>query len=250
MKMLLRIGLLLYVCCASGGYTQGLGDDVKAKYDQWKSRCDREFSNPTLTLLRGKISRSTVEITDEMLKNGELPTESEQSALAIFYTATDRCNAASREIFWTSAETDARYAATLNNLLMLKEGRLTYGEYNRHEKQAMDTALNRIEKQLAEQKSAPSSSSFYLSCVLESPSKVRGLEFIYLVDPQNNTISATRGGAPESISIGAADIRFNFKGKDGVLSNVQISRLSGRYNLSSCTLFITGQCQQTNQRKF
>lgn len=244
------LGILFLVCfsCAGNGYAQGLDDEGKATLLQWQKRCDQEFSNPKLSLLRGKIAYWSANITDEMLKNEQRPTKGEQSALKVFYAATDRCNTIARELYPSSTEAEARNAATLDNLSLLKERRLTFGEYNRREKQATDALLARVQKEYAE-KSPSAPSSFYLSCVMESPALFRGLESTYFVDPANNTISGSRG-VPEEIVIGPTDIRFNIKNNDGSLSSVQISRLSGRYNMFTDGFLITGLCQQANKRKF
>jgi hypothetical protein len=82
-----------------------------------------------------------------------------------------------------------------------------------------------------------------LSCIPEN-GKLGGLEFQYFINEQNNSIIASRGGSPSSISITPTLITFN---QD--TANTSINRVTGKFTLVVASTVFSGSCQAMDQAK-
>lgn len=82
-----------------------------------------------------------------------------------------------------------------------------------------------------------------LSCVHEG-GRMAGVEFQYLIDIQNNSITASRGQAPSNISITPTLIRFNQDTAD-----ISINRITGKFTLVLGSIISSGTCQLLDQAK-
>lgn len=82
-----------------------------------------------------------------------------------------------------------------------------------------------------------------LSCIPEN-GQLAGLEYQYFINEQNNSIIASRGGSPSSISITPTLVTFN---QDS--SNVSINRVSGKFTLVVASSVFSGFCQVLDKAK-
>lgn len=82
-----------------------------------------------------------------------------------------------------------------------------------------------------------------LSCIPDN-GKLAGLEYQYFINEQNNSIIASRGGSPSSISITSTLITFN---QD--TANASINRVTGKFTLVVASTVFSGSCQSLDQAK-
>jgi len=223
----------------------------QAQADQSRSqqiyeRCKQELAAPRFAPLYRKMVSLFESPSSYPTHINEKPTAAEKSLLAGLYEIFERCQwdlAASMGL----PERSSSYES-VDLLFLLREGRITFGEYNRRRQEEALNIDARVEKAAREQQS----SSFYLSCASDSPASMRGVEFTYLIDPRASKVTPNRGAVPERTSVTDAEIWYSFRNDDNSTGSVRISRLSGRFDITGdgVGLLTAGQCTRSTKALF
>ncbi|MDD4962803.1 MAG: hypothetical protein PHI11_02665 [Gallionella sp.] len=194
------------------------------------NECNASMSDKRLDPLRGYIYFSEHNGLKPMDQLNRYPTEKEKKALIIFYDLKMQCMANILANI-RALEPDFNSVPDLYSPLLakLRDGQITYADLKEWQ--------DRKRAELKDKK---------LSCLLESPDDVAGIEIQYSFNQSLNSLSASRGGAPENIEISDTEITYrtskNWK--------VSISRNTGHLTIMNAGTVIVGACSSIAERKF
>ncbi len=227
--------LIFILAFAHASFVMGdqLGDDLNNLDASIK--CSALMNeNKRLEPLRGNVliwERSELKSLDQL---NRYPTTKEKKALAIFYDLKLQCDA---DLHATEPN---EYLTLLGNL---RDGKITYAELLDWQDRQTKEALAEIEK-MKDKK---------LSCILESPNNMAGVEIQYSFNESLNTIWASRGGKPENVKISDTEITYRTS-ESGPYLEASISRNTGRLTMTFHTdggiSFINGSCHAATDQKF
>ncbi len=209
------------------------------------SKCKVSMFDKRLDSLRGNVyiwEHSGLKPLDQL---NRYPTMKERKALAILYDLHLQCMTDFQAI---EPNTSDEYSPLLANL---RDGKITYADLK--EWQDRQSKKNRAELDVALEKIKDKN----LSCILESPDYVAGVEIQYTFNESSNKLWASRGEKPEAVIINDSAItyRTDVSGESGAYEEASISRNTGRLTFAlhspgGRTSFIVGACHAANEHKF
>lgn len=240
-------------------------DDAYSKQATAGAKCKASLEDKRLNPIRGNIliwSKAELRPIDQLDK---YPTKNERKALAILYDLKLQCFNNQEK---ASAEVDKAFNESMNELGLtpnkstdfsridkkfegvdywemlanLRDGKITYATLIKWSQRAIEHSLAELDKiRTARNERLEAKNPFTLTCTMTEPADIRGVEFIYRIDPGNNTVQANKGPIPRDVRITSSEI--NWVDDDATTS---ISRLTGSINVSArkINLLMVGSCEK------
>lgn len=208
-----------------------------AKSQEALAKCDVLMRDkrlePIKSLIGGKSERKPLDQLERY------PTPQEKKLLVIYFDLESKCTSYLEEIN-PSIPNDF-----LTVLADLRDGKITYADLAVWQNREIEKSLARVEK-LKDKN---------LSCILESPSNLAGVEIQYSFNESSNTLWASRGnGKPQDVKISDTEITYR-TGDSDAYQVTSISRNTGRittvfHHAGGGTLFVVGSCHAATEHKF